>query len=167
MGCVVCWRRTPHHACSGDLRLGKYPSGVIRLRSRAIGIINLKFADPRLCPINLAKKLHVSRRHLSRAFRTCGRIGVSSTISHVRIGAALKIIRERPDLPLRHVSETVGFNDSNTFRNRFKAATGLLPRQYQARVRQPDTRSWVPVVVHIGCERRSVPRVDPRGTLDQ
>ncbi|MBD8023456.1 helix-turn-helix domain-containing protein [Microbacterium gallinarum] len=109
----------------------------------ATRVIEHDYADPQLSPDTLAGRLHVSRRQLYRAFRTCG-VGVAQAIAEARISAACSWLAEDYRLPLPEVALRSGFSDCDSLRRHLRRRFRCSPSQFRAkmaRLIESDCRS--------------------------
>lgn len=82
----------------------------------------------------LARQLHISRRHLQRKL---GKQGTSykALLEETRRGLALRHLEEGR-LSLGEISYTLGFSSVNNFSRAFQRWMGLAPGQYRRRLRE-------------------------------
>jgi CheY-like chemotaxis protein/AraC-like DNA-binding protein len=84
-------------------------------------------------PLNLAslsETFRISPSYLSKLFRQHAGRSFGEYLSSIRIDAAMRLIRENPDMPLKNVAEKAGFNDPFYFSRVFKSIAGLPPSDY-------------------------------------
>lgn len=84
-------------------------------------------------PLNLGSlsvTFRISSSYLSKLFRQHTHSSFGEFLSAIRIGAAKRLIRESPGMPLKDVAERVGFNDPYYFSRVFKSIAGLPPSDY-------------------------------------
>jgi len=95
------------------------------LKFRAIHLIRTRHTDPTLDAVSVAQALHVSRRHLDRAFRE-GQ-SVSEVITAFRVTTALDLLGSARVRNLETLTRLSGFTDRNTFRANFVRLCGITP----------------------------------------
>jgi transcriptional regulator GlxA family with amidase domain len=100
-------------------------------------------------PLNveaLARGVHMSAGHLSRAFRAAYGESPYSYLMTRRIERAMALL-QRGDLSVTEVCFAVGCSSLGTFSTRFTELVGMPPSAYRREVRTPPT-GW----------RRALPR---------
>lgn len=83
------------------------------LSERALDLIAAEYTAPRLCPDVIASRLHVSRRHLYRAFESRA-VSIAQAIADARTTAAIDLMASDPRLSRREVARRCGFSDVST-----------------------------------------------------
>lgn len=86
------------------------------------------FLDPDLTRESLCLRLFINRTYLSAYFRRQGTT-FYQYINSLRIGYALKLLTDEPNMSIRQVSERSGFKSQTTFRKVFLEETGCLPSE--------------------------------------
>ena len=81
----------------------------------------------------LARKMGVSRAHLSRCFRQEMGEGIQSFVRHQRLEQALELLRSS-DLDIKSIAIECGWPDLQQFNKLIRLATGLAPRTFRATV---------------------------------
>ncbi len=84
--------------------------------------------------VQIAKATNFSPHHLSRKFKEQTGYTVMESLNLIRINRVMKLIKESPDQPLKHLFPEVGFNDSSHFTRVFKKYTGLTPSEYRSSI---------------------------------
>lgn len=79
---------------------------------------------------DIAKQCHISKFYLSHQFTQTQGISLSKYILKSRITKSMQLLRET-NLPVKEVSEAVGFHDVAYFCRAFKRETNLTPLQYR------------------------------------
>ena len=79
---------------------------------------------------NLAKRMNLSARHLSRLFRAEMDITPATWVEQVRIGAARRLLEDGRESP-KQVAAHCGFADVDTFRRAFARNVGETPAEYR------------------------------------
>lgn len=79
---------------------------------------------------DIAKECHMSKYYLSHQFSQTQGISLSKYILSSRLNKAMQMLRETA-MPVRTISESVGFNDISYFCRAFKSETGMTPLQYR------------------------------------
>jgi transcriptional regulator GlxA family with amidase domain len=82
--------------------------------------------------VNLAKRMNLSARHLSRLFRSEMSITPATWVEQVRVGAARRLLEEGRESP-KQVAAHCGFSDADTFRRAFARNVGVTPAEYRKR----------------------------------
>lgn len=106
------------------------------LRRRAIDVIDRGFTDPAMNPDAVARRLHVSRRTLFRAFELQG-LSVAGLIRTRRLVAAATALSES-SRSIREIAETCGFRTADQLSRAFRAEYGVPPAAYRT-ARRADT----------------------------
>jgi AraC-like DNA-binding protein len=78
----------------------------------------------------VARQFEVSPNHLSRLFRTHGRMTFSGYLTQVRIDRAKHLLRNY-NLKLGDIAARCGYHDTPYFCNVFKNVTTLTPKEYR------------------------------------
>ncbi|MBQ6384181.1 MAG: response regulator [Clostridia bacterium] len=127
----------------GDLMSGLYTllfdSGSIRdrklstqeLYDYAVQYIEENYAQP-LSMQSVCDEIGISQTYLSRLFRKYSDTTFNAFLTRCRMEAAMKLLREKPDLLLRDVAACVGYDDSSYFTKVFHQYTGKTPSQFTA-----------------------------------
>lgn len=136
-------------ACSyGDLMSSTYSllfdNGSIRdrklstqeLYDYAVKYIEENYARP-LGMQSVCDEIGISQTYLSRLFRKYSDTTFNAFLTRCRMEAAMKLLREKPDLLLRDVAACVGYDDSSYFTKVFHQYTGKTPSQFTAKDTQP------------------------------
>lgn len=108
-------------------------SELTRLRQRCLLLVNEHFSDPRVGPEWLAGRLHVSRRHLGRAFE--GGIGVAEALAVRRLAEVVALVTAEPDLPLAELARRSGYASYETLRWNCHRHLRMAPSRLRASVR--------------------------------
>jgi transcriptional regulator GlxA family with amidase domain len=82
--------------------------------------------------VNLAKRMNLSARHLSRLFRSEMSTTPATWVEQVRVGAARRLLEEGRESP-KQVAAHCGFSDADTFRRAFARNVGVTPAEYRKR----------------------------------
>lgn len=105
----------------------------VLLREAVRDSIERRYRDPAFDVEAVAAELFLSRRHLYRAFEGADQ-SLAGMIAERRIIAAKGLLRTEPQASLTVVARRCGFASVDTFRNRFRALTGVGPSDYRAAV---------------------------------
>lgn len=97
-----------------------------RVRDR----VDRSYADPLDVP-SLARMVHLSAGHLSRAFKAAYGETLYSYLMTRRIERAMTMLR-RGDRSVTEVCFAVGYNSLGTFSTRFAELVGMPPSDYRA-----------------------------------
>jgi len=79
---------------------------------------------------SVARQFDVSPNHLSRLFRTHGRMTFSGYLTQVRMDRAKHLLRNY-DLKLQDIAVRCGYHDTPYFCHVFKNATNATPKEYR------------------------------------
>jgi AraC family L-rhamnose operon transcriptional activator RhaR len=79
---------------------------------------------------DLARKVHLSAGHLSRAFSKRMGMGIVEYVHHLRSEEACRLLRWT-DEPIKSIAQRVGYGEIAYFSRCFKAAVGQPPREYR------------------------------------
>jgi len=79
----------------------------------------------------LSKKFGFVPSYLSKVFRTVKGMSPSEYLTNYRVDKAKQIIREKPDIRIREVAKTIGYEDQYYFSKIFKKHTGVWPKEFQ------------------------------------
>lgn len=97
----------------------------------AVEYINENYAQP-LSMQSVCSEIGISQTYLSRLFRKYSDTTFNAYLTRCRMEAAMKLLREKPDLLLRDVAACVGYDDSSYFTKVFHQYTGQTPSQFTA-----------------------------------
>lgn len=130
-------------ASYGDLISGMYSllfdSGSMKdrklstqeLYDYAVQYVNENYAQP-LSMQSVCDEIGISQTYLSRLFRKYSDTTFNAYLTRCRMEAAMKLLRDKPDLLLRDVAACVGYDDSSYFTKVFHQYTGQTPSQFTA-----------------------------------
>lgn len=82
---------------------------------------------------DVARRFHISREYLSRAFKKHAGIGPNRFVRNIRIAASQKLLDENPGMEIKEIALAVGFEDQGYFSRVFKKVTGKSPVEYRRR----------------------------------
>ncbi len=97
----------------------------------AIRYIEENYAQP-LSMLSVCEEVGISQTYLNRLFRKYSDTTYSAYLTRCRMDAAVRLIKEKPNLLLRDVAACVGYDDSSYFAKVFQQYTGKTPSQYAA-----------------------------------
>ncbi|MFC4402523.1 AraC family transcriptional regulator [Gracilibacillus xinjiangensis] len=80
---------------------------------------------------DMASKLNVSSQYLNRLFHHTFKVSPYTFLIQLRIRKAKEILLEKPDLPLKNIAISTGFNDVSYFVATFKKREGITPKKYR------------------------------------
>ncbi|GAA4978272.1 GlxA family transcriptional regulator [Kineococcus glutinatus] len=100
-------------------------------------------AEP-LTLASLARRAHLSERHLVRRFRAETGMSVFDWITAERVDRA-KVLLETTDFPVSQVAAMVGLGSSESLRRNFTRIVGTTAAAYRATFRGPVVRAPAPV----------------------
>ena len=91
--------------------------------------IEENYAHP-LSMQSVCDEIGISQTYLSRLFRKYSDTTFNAFLTRCRMEAAMKLLREKPDLLLRDIAACVGYDDSSYFTKVFHQYTGKTPSQF-------------------------------------
>ena len=97
----------------------------------AVKYVEGNYAQP-LSMQSVCDEIGISQTYLSRLFRKYSDTTFNAVLTRCRMEAAMKLLREKPDLLLRDVAACVGYDDSSYFTKVFHQYTGKTPSQFTA-----------------------------------
>ncbi len=97
----------------------------------AVRYIEENYAQP-LSMQSVCDEIGISQTYLSRLFRKYSDTTFNALLTRCRMEAAMKLLREKPNLLLRDVAACVGYDDSSYFTKVFHQYTGETPSQFMA-----------------------------------
>lgn len=112
---------------SGNIRDRKLSTQ--ELYDYAIRYIEENYAQP-LSMQSVCEEVGISQTYLSRLFRKYSDTTFTAYLTRCRMDAAVRIIKEKPNLLLRDVAACVGYDDSSYFAKVFHQYTGKKPSRY-------------------------------------
>lgn len=86
-------------------------------------------------PLNIqsvCSKIGFSQTYLSRLLRKHADTTVNTYLTQCRIEAAKELLSANPDMLLRDVASSVGYDDQSYFNKIFRSETGMTPKQFAA-----------------------------------
>ena len=95
----------------------------------AVQYIEENYAQP-LSMQSVCDEIGISQTYLSRLFRKYSDTTFNAFLTRCRMDAAMKLLKEKPDLLLRDVAACVGYDDSSYFTKVFHQYTGKTPSQF-------------------------------------
>lgn len=96
------------------------------LRERCLELIDAHFSEPGADHAWFARRLHVSRRHLARAFE--GDTSVAERIARRRLAQFVVTAALEPDTPLTSIAERCGYASYETVRTQSHRYLSCSPR---------------------------------------
>lgn len=112
---------------SGNVRDRKLSTQ--ELYDYAIQYIAENYAQP-LSMQSVCDEVGISQTYLSRLFRKYSNVTFNAYLTQCRMEAAMRLLRDKPDLRLRDVAACVGYEDSSYFTKVFHQYTGTTPSQF-------------------------------------
>lgn len=97
----------------------------------AVDYIQENYAQP-LGMQDVCDEVGISPTYLSRLFRKYSDTTYNAFLTRCRMEAAMKLLREKPNLLLRDVAACVGYEDSSYFTKVFHQYTGKTPSRFTA-----------------------------------
>ena len=95
----------------------------------AVQYVDENYAQP-LSMQSVCDEIGISQTYLSRLFRKYSDTTFNAYLTRCRMEAAMKLLKEKPDLLLRDVAACVGYDDSSYFTKVFHQYTGQTPSQF-------------------------------------
>ena len=95
----------------------------------AVRYIEENYAQP-LSMQSVCDEIGIFQTYLSRLFRKYSDTTFNAFLTRCRMEAAMKLLKEKPDLLLRDVAACVGYDDSSYFTKVFHQYTGKTPSQF-------------------------------------
>lgn len=89
------------------------------------------YSMPDVNSVSLAEKLRVPKRQLIRYIQVCEGKTFRVWLSELRIEEAKRMLIEDDNYKLETIAYACGFSHRSYLQNRFKAITGLTPREWQ------------------------------------
>ncbi|MDI4644070.1 response regulator [Cohnella hashimotonis] len=86
----------------------------------------------------ISDSLHYSPNYLNYVFKQETGQTILEYLTHVRIKAAQKLLRESP-AKMYEIARMVGYGQETYFRSVFKQLTGLTPKEYREKTRGPGS----------------------------
>lgn len=113
--------------------LASFSGSVAELWANAMAVIDREYRDALLDPVGLAARLHISLRHLQRAFAQNGST-ISDAIRDRRADAAAALLAGTGgrDLSLSNVALVNGFSSIKEMRFALRSRHGMTPRQFRS-----------------------------------
>lgn len=112
---------------NGNIRDRKLST--LELYEYAVQFIQENYAQP-MGMQNVCDEIGISPTYLSRLFRKYSDTTYNAFLTHCRMEAAMKLLREKPHLLLRDVAACVGYEDSSYFTKVFHQYTGKTPSRF-------------------------------------
>ena len=89
--------------------------------------------NPEFDAVALAKLIGVSKERLERLFRNKSMYRTpEGYIDNLRLLAALRLLREKPNYSIASISDEAGFKHVRTMQRKMVDALGLTPAEYRA-----------------------------------
>jgi AraC-like DNA-binding protein len=105
------------------------PQGRASLRSAVERVLPQLLPHARASASNVARRLGISTRTLSRKLRDEG-VAFKEILDETRAALAKRYLAER-DLPVSEIAWLLGFGEVSSFTHAFKRWTGITPRQFR------------------------------------
>ncbi|WKE65938.1 helix-turn-helix domain-containing protein [Gallaecimonas kandeliae] len=126
----------PPHRDGGQQQFLQSPVPENRGEHRLVALLDWVLANLALPHSidSLASKAAMSRRHFTRQFQAITGLPLGAWLLERRINQAQQLL-EGTALPMEQVAEQAGFGSAVTFRQQFRKAVGLAPREWRQRFR--------------------------------
>jgi len=118
-----------------DEGVSAYPSELQEFMERAIRCVNEHLDDGDYDRDAFAADMGASASTLYNKLRAATGMNVTSFIRDIRIKAACRLAKERPDLRVSDIAYRVGFKDPKYFATTFKKVLGVQPKEYFDKMR--------------------------------
>lgn len=79
----------------------------------------------------IAKRLGISKSHLSSRFRDSYNMSFLEVLEFIRMLRAAELLKERSDLTVKEIAELIGIRKCDHFRRKFKKYFGVAPSEYR------------------------------------
>jgi len=112
-----------------DAALASRPQERVSLRSAVERILPQLLPHARASALNVAQRLGVSTRTLSRKLRDEG-VAFPQILEETRVALAKCYLAEQ-DLPVSEIAWLLGYGEVSSFTHAFKRWTGVTPRQFR------------------------------------
>jgi AraC-like DNA-binding protein len=120
-----------------EAALADHPKERGALRSAVEGVLPQLLPHARASISNVAKRLAMSTRTLSRKLREEG-VAFAELLEETRAALAKSYLAER-DLPVSEIAWLLGYREVSSFNHAFKRWTGMTPRQFRLAVASPQS----------------------------
>lgn len=104
--------------------------GALRLYQEIVGYVAENLADANLSVASIAEHFSYSVSALSGYFSSVGGDGLHNYINRMRVGKAIQLMKDRPEMTLEEISNASGFTNLRTFTRVFSAENGISPGKY-------------------------------------
>lgn len=122
-----------------DMNVERMQNADLRDDGQLMAIIEKKVEDDRLHlnpdfdTVALAKLIGVSKERLERLFRNKSIYRTPEAyIDNLRLLAAMRLLREKPNYSIASISDDAGFKHVRTMQRKLLDALGLTPAEYRA-----------------------------------
>ncbi len=113
-----------------EVALTDRPRECVSLRSAVERVLPQLLPHAKASASNVARKLAVSARTLSRKLRDEG-VTYAEILEEMRAALARRYLAER-DLPVSQIAWLLGYSEVSSFTHAFKRWTGMTPRQFRS-----------------------------------
>lgn len=97
----------------------------------------MAYRDKSISVVSVAAGLESNRTYLSNCINRFSGMSFTSYVNSFRIQEAVKILSDAGcDMPLKELSDRLGFNDISTFYRSFRSIVGMPPSRYRQEVRR-------------------------------
>lgn len=97
----------------------------------------MAYRDKSISVVSVAAGLESNRTYLSNCINRFSGMSFTSYVNSFRIQEAVKILSDAGcDMPLKELSDRLGFNDISTFYRSFRNIVGMPPSRYRQEVRR-------------------------------
>ena len=118
-----------------DEGVSAYPSELQEFMERAVRCVNEHLDDGDYDRDAFAADMGASASTLYNKLRAATGMNVTAFIRDIRIKAACRLAKERPDLRVSDIAYRVGFKDPKYFATTFKKVLGVQPKEYFDKMR--------------------------------
>ncbi len=108
----------------------QYEKNLGEIVANVLNYINNNFSKEEITLQEISKNMNVSYHYLSKIFKD--EIGKSFVeyLTELRMGKAMQLLNN-PNISIKEIAQSVGYNDPNYFSKAFKKVTGLSPTEYR------------------------------------
>ena len=118
-----------------DESVSAYPSELQEFMERAVRCVNEHLDDGDYDRDAFAADMGASASTLYNKLRAATGMNVTTFIRDIRIKAACRMAKEKPDLRVSDIAYRVGFKDPKYFATTFKKVLGVQPKEYFDKMR--------------------------------
>ena len=105
---------------------------LVDLKDRLLDLFEREklYRNPDIRVGDVAARLCTNKSYLAQAIRLKTNKNFCQLVHSFRVREAMRLFEENPDLTIRQLSSTVGFNSMTTFNSAFSRITGFTPAEW-------------------------------------